>query len=72
MAATFTITLTPEQKSRLWGTFQDSGTLPETSGVILSYVVDHAANSVTFTVDKKPMLVPVSVIENHVKTLIGQ
>jgi hypothetical protein len=71
MASSFSITLTPDQKSRLWGTFQDKGTLPETEGVILSYSVDHATNTVTFTVDKKPALVPVFAIENHVKALIG-
>jgi hypothetical protein len=46
-----------------------SGTLPEHEGVVLSYAVD--GTTITFTVEKKPFLVPVSVIESRVKGLIG-
>lgn len=80
---TFTIRLTAEQfnamaaklKSQGYGPEAlDSGTLPKTSGVLLSYVTQAGGNgssTVTFTVQEKPMLVPVSVIEGHVRSLIG-
>jgi hypothetical protein len=55
---------------RRQGLSTTSGTLPETEGVVLSYVV--SVTKVTFTVEKKPFLVPVSVIQNRVRNLLTE
>jgi hypothetical protein len=72
---TFAVTLTQEQYAGLVaksGITALSGTLPETSGVALSYVVTVGPPIVvTFTVDKKPMFVPVSLIESKVTKMLG-
>lgn len=76
---TFTLTLTEAQFNAAAAQLQklglgpDSGTLPETSGVVLSYVSarGHLTNTVTFTVEKKPMFAPVVVIQSRVKGLLG-
>jgi hypothetical protein len=54
----------------------EKGTLPETRGVVLSYVVDVQLGAtptatVTFTVEKKPLIAPVSMIESGVKEMMG-
>lgn len=82
MPASFTVTLTPEEFNTLAGKLKaqgygpealESGTLPETSGVILSYVVEpqDSGVAVTFTIQKKPMLATVGLIQSRVKALLG-
>lgn len=70
--STFVQVVTSEQIATLAnkGFSTTSGTLPETSGVILSYVVSD--DTITFTVEKKPFLVPVSAIQSHVRNLLTQ
>ncbi|HEX5234151.1 MAG TPA: hypothetical protein VFW25_02345 [Silvibacterium sp.] len=80
---TFQVMLTPQQFERAAAQLRSmnpgkdylrEGTLPETKGVSLSYSVSGMATGmsiVTFTVKKKPMLVPVSAIRAHVRKLIG-
>lgn len=82
-AQTFTVTLSPEQfetlSAKLKGlnlgkNYLQFGTLPETRGVVLSYSVSMFATgmaAVTFTVKKKPFLVPVNAIRAEVKKQIG-
>lgn len=51
-----------------------SGTLPESHGVQLSYIVVAGTASLTaieFTVVHKPALVSVSMIKSHVRGLLG-
>jgi hypothetical protein len=51
-----------------------SGTLPESHGVQLSYVVTSTAGNlvaIEFTVVHKPALVSLSMIKSHVKGLLG-
>jgi hypothetical protein len=71
---TFSVTVSPEKLPGLASQAgidpnAASGTLPEHEGVVLSYSI--AGATITFTVEKKPFLVPVSVIESRVKGLIG-
>jgi hypothetical protein len=71
---TFSVTVNPEKLPGLANQAGidpccTSGTLPEHEGVELSYVV--SGTTITFTVEKKPYLVPVSMIESRVKGLIG-
>lgn len=52
----------------------DGGSLPETDGVSARYTVqrhDSGVYEVTVLIDKKPFYVPVSVIADHVKQLLG-
>ncbi len=54
----------------------ESGTLPKTKGVLLSYVVtgdpiNQTQSVVTFTVEEKPFLITVGEIEGRIKGLIG-
>lgn len=67
---TFMQTVTPEQIASLTkqGFSATAGTLPETSGVVLSYVVDGA--TITFTVEKKPFYVSVSAIQSRIKDML--
>jgi hypothetical protein len=80
--ATFTLKLNKDQFNAMAAKLKDSGygpdaleagTLPETSGVVLSYKVARVMDAaiVTFTVEKKPMLVPVALIQSRVKGMIG-
>lgn len=69
MANSFNVTLTPEEASSLSAKFGDSGTLPETDGVSLSYA--RTGNFITFTIVKKPFYVSIGQIEQHVRGLIG-
>jgi len=85
MKPTFQITLNAEQFNAMASKLKEmgfgadaleKGTLPETQGVVLSYVTDvqlgaSPSATVTFTVEKKPFIAPVSVIESHVKQLMG-
>jgi hypothetical protein len=85
MKPTFQVTLNAEQfnamASKLKGMGYgadalEKGTLPETRGVVLSYTVDVQLGeaptaTVTFTVEKKPMLAPVGMIESGVKEMMG-
>ena len=51
-----------------------SGTLPESHGVQLSYSVvwsNRDQAGIEFTVVRKPRLIPVSAIQNRVKSLLG-
>ena len=70
--STFVETVTPAQIETLTkqGFSATSGTLPETSGVVLSYVVSE--DTITFTVEKKPFLVPVSAIQSRVRNLLTE
>ncbi|HEX4039059.1 MAG TPA: hypothetical protein VHX37_13445 [Acidobacteriaceae bacterium] len=75
----FSLMLTPAQFNAAaaqlakLGLGPDSGTLPETSGVVLSYVSKAGVTGtlVTFTVEKKPMFAPVGVIQGRLKGLLG-
>lgn len=84
MDATFAITLNGEQFNTLAAKLKsmgfgpdalEKGTLPETRGVVLSYVVQASSSPVqavvTFTVIKRPFLVTVGMIENAVKQEMG-
>ena len=79
MADSFTLAIPHEQlaaKAKEAGIDPNatSGTLPEVQGVQLSYHVIAGTKSLTaiqFTVVKKPRLIPVSVIKNRVKSLLG-
>lgn len=70
--STFQITLTPDQIGKLskQGFSSTSGTLPETSGVVLSYVIEGTV--ATVTIEKKPFYVPVSAIVSHVQNLLTE
>ena len=84
MADSFSLPVTREQIAALSAKGKSigidpnatSGTLPEISGVRLSYLLNKDWSSATglsieFTVVKKPRLIPVSVIKNRVKSLLG-
>jgi hypothetical protein len=79
--ASFQIALTPSQLDALvtahlgaGATYPDSGTLPETKGVVLGYSINRASAVtaiVTFTVIKKPWIATVGMIESTVKQMVG-
>lgn len=72
--ASFQVTLTPEEAVSLLAKFGTSGTLPETDGVSLSYassIDTGSADTVTFTIVKKPFYVSIGQIEHHVRGLLG-
>ena len=72
---TFSIQVTKEQldtlvsKAKNLGLDSESGTLPEQQGVQLSYLINFP--NITFTVLKKPFIVPVSLIKEKIQTLIN-
>lgn len=70
MKSTFVIDVEAEELAKLaaQGLNAQAGTLPKTQGVVLSYVV--SGGQITFTVEEKPFLVPVSAIQSHIKNLL--
>jgi hypothetical protein len=84
MKSSFTITLNAEQFNALAAKLKEmgfgpdaleKGTLPETHGVVLGYVVNTSgppqAWVITFTIEKKPFIASVGMIEGQVRKLIG-
>jgi hypothetical protein len=72
---TFSLALTDAQKAQLTlkaeaaGINPAGGTLPETRGVVLSFVL--SGNTVTFTVVERPFFVSLGMIRSGIRNMIA-